>query len=382
MHITFTGGGTLGPVTPLLAVAAAIKAARPDAKFSWIGTKDGPEAKFVAGAGIDFHAVSSGKLRRYFSLRNVTDVFRILKGYAESRRLLKRLRPDVVVSAGGFVAVPVAWAAGHIGIPVHVHQQDIRPGLANKLSMPHATSVSVAFEKSLADFPGKRPFWTGNPVRPSLFTGSKERAGELFGLEAGVPTILVIGGGTGSSALNGLASQAASIMVRTAQVVHLTGAGKGEGKHKKAGHCPPICVAGVPPATKASGEERSLDRYRQIEFLADDMRHAYAAADLVVTRAGMGVLTELSALGLPAVIVPIPGSHQVENAAFFEKAGAALVIDEATTFSKVFAESVLALLADDARRGAMRQAMLGLTKPDAAKAVSGLILALAERRQS
>lgn len=358
MHILFTGGGTLGPVTPLLAVAHAIKASRPDAKFSWIGTKDGPEAKLVIEAGIDLHAVSAGKLRRYFSLRNATDVFRILRGYSQSRRLLRRLRPDVVVSAGGFVAVPVTWAAGRLGIPVHVHQQDIRPGLANKLSMPYATSVSVAFEKSLADFSGKSPVWTGNPVRPSLFTGSKERARELFALEAGVPTVLIVGGGTGSSALNDLVRQAAPLLVGTVQVLHLTGSGK------------------------STAQGRSLDRYRQIEFLADDMRHAYAAADLVVTRAGMGVLTELAALGIPAVIVPIPGSHQVENAKFFEKAGAALVIDETATFSKVFAETVLTLLADGARRQAMRQAMLGLTKPDAAKAVSGLILALAERRKS
>lgn len=349
LHIVFTGGGTLGPVTPLLAVKSAIKASHPDARFSWIGTKDGPEGKFVAASGVEFHGVDAGKFRRYFSWKNFSDPFLVLKGYAESKRLLKKLAPDVVVSAGGFVAVPVTWAAGNLGIRVHIHQQDIRPGLANKLSLPKATSVSVAFEKSLADFAGKHPVWTGNPVRAELFTGSKEKARELFGLESGLPTVLVIGGGTGSTGLNSLVQGSLPALTEKVQLIHLTGAGK------------------AAPVAGASF------RYHQVEFLTDDMRHAYAAADMVVTRAGMGVLTELAALGLPAVIVPMPGSHQEENARFFESAGAAVTIDEAATISKMFAEKVLELLAHPERLETMRSAMRGLTKPDAAVAVAALI---------
>ncbi len=355
MRIVFTGGGTLGSVTPLVAAAAELRRLDPGVRLDWIGTRTGPEAGVVAAAGLDFHAISSGKLRRYFSFANFIDPFRIAAGFFQALGLLGRLRPDAVVSAGGFVAVPAVWAAAVRRIPVHVHQEDIRPGLANKLTAPFAASVSVAFESSLKDFAGRHPVWTGNPVRAELFTGSRQEARRLFGLEEGTPTVLVIGGGTGAGSLNELVRKALPGLIPAVQVLHLTGRGKL-----------------APPADAPS-------RYRQIEFLGDDMRHAYAAADLVVTRAGMGVLTELAALGLPAVIVPMPDSHQEDNAAFFGRAGAAEIVSEKSTFSKAFAEAIVRLAGDRPRLDALRAAMSRLNRPDAASAVARMIMAAARR---
>ncbi len=350
MRILFCGGGTLGPVTPLLAVAEEIRAERTDAELAWIGTRSGPERPFIERTGIPFHAISAGKLRRQLSLRNLIEPFLVIKGFFEARRIIEAFRPDAVVSAGGFVAVPAVWAAALRRIRVHVHQQDIRPGLANRLSSPFASSISAAFEKSLADFPGKNVVWTGNPVRAALLRGSREEAKRIFGLEDGVPTVLAFGGGTGAASLNALMRAAVPLLAPRAQIIHSAGKGKA------------VSV--------------DAPRYHQRELLTDELPHALAAADVVVTRAGMGALTELAALGKPAIVVPIPGSHQEENAAFFADHGAAIVVDERAATPESFAATIAALVDDDRRRAALAAAMRALVKPDAAARVARLVLAV------
>lgn len=354
MRILFAGGGTLGPVTPLLATAEAIQKKREDTEFFWIGTYDGPEFGMVDSAGIPFFAVSSGKFRRYFSWRNFTDPFLVIAGFFQALRLLGEIKPDVVVSAGGFVAVPVIWAAGMKRIPVHVHQQDILSGLANRLSLPFASSVSVVFERSAADFAKHRPVWTGNPVRGMIFTGTRDEARDVFGLEEGVPTLLVLGGGTGAAVLNDLVRDAVPLLTQDIQILHVTGKGK---------------------MPRQAGE---ITRYHPVEFLKDEMRHAYAAADLVVTRAGMGTLTELAALGAPIVIVPMPGSHQELNAKFFAEKDAAVTMDERRLIPEKFAQAVRDLLDDHEKLAALSTNICALTRPDAAERVAGLIMNTAE----
>lgn len=355
MRIIFAGGGTLGSVTPLLAAAEAVRQQRPDVECCWIGTKGGPEAALVAEAGLRFFGISSGKLRRYFSWRNFTDVFRIIKGVFDSLAVLRRCRPDALVSAGGFVAVPAVWAAWLMRVPVHLHQMDIRPGLANKLSAPFAGSMSVALEKSLQDFAAKKPVWTGNPVRAGMLSGSREEARKLFALEEGLPTVLFTGGGTGAVTLNATVRQAAPALSAAAQIIHLTGRGKAE------------------PLKDAPS------RYHQLEFLTEDMKHAYAAADLVVTRAGMGALTELAALGLPTLVIPIAGSHQEENAAYFAARGAAEFLAEKDLTAGRLADSILSLIRDMPRLEKLRSSIRRLNRREAAEAVAGLILAAAEK---
>jgi UDP-N-acetylglucosamine--N-acetylmuramyl-(pentapeptide) pyrophosphoryl-undecaprenol N-acetylglucosamine transferase len=355
MRIAFAGGGTLGSVTPLLAAAKAVREQRPDAECYWIGTTRGPEAALVAEAGLEFFGISSGKLRRYFTWHNFTDLFRIVKGVFDALAVFRRRRPDVLVSAGGFVAVPAVWAAWLRRIPVHLHQMDIRPGLANRLSAPFAGSMSVALEKSQKDFASKRPVWTGNPVRPGMLAGSRAEAANIFSLETGLPTVLIMGGGTGAAALNDLVRSAAPALSAAVQVIHLTGRGK------------------TAPLQGASG------RYHQLEFLTEDMKHAYAAADLVVTRAGMGALTELAALALPALVIPIVDSHQEENAAYFAERGAVEVLGEKGLTAGRLADAVLGLIRDQQRLEKLRSSMRQLNRPEAATAMAALILAAAEK---
>jgi UDP-N-acetylglucosamine--N-acetylmuramyl-(pentapeptide) pyrophosphoryl-undecaprenol N-acetylglucosamine transferase len=346
--VIFTGGGSAGPVTPLLAVAAVLSGRRPDLRLLWIGTSAGPERELVRAAGIRFRAVVAGKLRRYFSLMSLLAPFQVAFGLVQAWLVIGEERPAVVVSAGGFVAAPVIWAAWLRRVPVHVHQQDLRPTLTNVMTAPFAASVSVAFEKSLADFRRFNPILTGNPVRPAILAGSPEKGMEIFGLERGVPTVLVTGGGTGASSLNALVARALPAVVESVQVIHLTGRGKGDGAS-------------------------AARRYRQFELLTGDMPHALAAADLVVTRAGIGILSELAALGKPAVIVPMHGSHQEENARYFAERGAGVYVKESETFSKQFGDIVTGLASDAGRLSRLAESIRKLNNPAAAESVSGLV---------
>lgn len=354
MQIVFTGGGSLGPVTPLIAVMRSLTELHSGVSCTWIGTRGGVEERVVQEAGMSFHAISSGKLRRYFDWRNVTDLFRIVLGFFQALSLLRILKADVVVSAGGFVAVPVAWAAWVLRIPVHVHQQDVVPGLANKLTLPVAASLSVALERSLRDFPGRHPVWTGNPVRPEVLSGTIEAGRAAFGLEAGVHTMLVTGGGTGAATLNEIVRQALPLLVPRVQIIHSTGVGKAD-------------AAVVHP------------RYHQLELITRDMPHALAVADVVVTRAGMGSLTELAALGKPTIIVPMPGSHQEPNARAYASGDGAVQLDQRALTPETFASTVLAILEDPARCSAMAHGMRAMHVDHAARRIAETVLDLARQ---
>lgn len=353
MKVLLSGGGTLGSVTPLLAVAESLLAKGDAVELLWVGTKDGAERETVERYGIPFRAVTSGRLRRFFTLSNLMTPLLVLKGLLDALVIVRKWRPDVVVSAGGFVAVPVVWAAWCMRVPVHIHQMDWRPGLANRLAAPFARSVSVVFDKSAGDFAPKKVRVTGNPVRREILAGDPSAARERFGLESGIPTVLALGGGTGAMSLNRLVAEAAPDICRRAQIIHLTGKDKS---------------VDLPAA---------VGRYRQVDFLGDDMGHAFAAADLVITRAGMGTLTELAALGKPAVVVPIPGSHQVENARFFADRGAALYFKEERG-DEDLAEEVVNLLGDSGRLSEMSAAMSDLNDSGAADVVAEAIASSAD----
>lgn len=340
----------MGPVMPLIAVARAIRSRRPDAAFVWIGSADGPEFDVVDAEGIPFFAIPAGKFRRYFSLRNLIDPFRIIGGFFAAVVLLLRLRPSAVVSAGGFVAVPVVWAAALLRIPVHIHQQDVIPGLANRLSFPFASGVSTALAKSVADF-GGRAVHTGNPVRPDVVTGSADAARRRFGIpDDGLPTVLVLGGGTGAAGLNTLVVDALPFLSGACRVLHVTGPGK---------------------EIPAEGEA-----YVHVPYIADGMGDAYALADVVVTRGGMGTLTELAVVGKPAIIVPMPSSHQEANAAMFEREGAARIFDQHAGDAQAFAAAVVMLLRDRAARDVLAAAMRRVNPKDADGRIADMVLGL------
>jgi UDP-N-acetylglucosamine--N-acetylmuramyl-(pentapeptide) pyrophosphoryl-undecaprenol N-acetylglucosamine transferase len=353
VRVLLAGGGSGGSATPVLAVAAELRARDPSVELLYVGTRGGPEADLARAESIPYVGVSAGKLRRYWDAQNVTDVGRVARGVAESVGHVRRFRPDAAFGAGGFASVPPLVAAALHRVPVLIHQQDVVPGLANKLLVPFARRVTVSLPQTLPHFPRERTTLRGNPVRPSVLRGDPAAARRLLDLAADVPLLLVTGGGTGALALNRIVADAAADLAADCQVLHLTGRGRGV------------------PATNAG------PRYHQREFLVAEMPHALAAAALVVTRAGLGTLTELAALRKAAVVVPMPGTHQDANARAFGERGAAVVLDQRTLTPAGLVETVRGLLRDDARRAALGEAIGALMPRDAAARIADDLIELA-----
>lgn len=315
MKVLFTGGFTLGPVTPLLALSEEVRKRDPMVDVSWIGTYTGPERKLISEYNIPFIPICSGKFRRYISLRHIFDNFYLMVGFFQSLAHLIKSRPDVIVSAGGFVSVPVVLAGWFLRIPALIHQQDVRPGLANLLMSRFAKKITVAFKPSMVAFPKEKTSWAGNPVREEIFHSNKDEALDYFDLNKEKPVLLIIGGGTGAKRINEIVEQTLPELLKFCQVIHLTGIGK-------------------------AGEKKEFTGYRRFQFLTEGMLYAYDAADLVVSRAGMGALTELAALQKPSIIVPIPNTHQENNTEIFEEQNAIQYLRQNTLHRERFVEKI------------------------------------------
>lgn len=344
MRLVFVGGGTAGSVSPLLAVFQEARRQAGNFPALFLGGRNGPEQRMAKDHGVEFRAITAGKLRRYFALETLLVPFQILTGFVQAFLILRKFRPDVLLTAGSYVAVPAAWAAALLGIPIFVHQQDVRKGLANTLMAPFARVVTTTLPESRDDFSGKTVLHTGNPVRKAVVGGSASRAREKFGLDANRKTILVLGGGTGSRAINLLVQQSAEALLQDFQLFHLTGVGK------------ELAI--------------SHAHYHQEAFLdAEDMRDVLAAADLVVCRAGFSTIAELAALGKPTLLIPLPGTHQEANADYLEHRGAASVLRESATTPERFTQAVRGLLEDAAAATRLRKAIRTLHSADAAERV-------------
>ncbi|HEX2924539.1 MAG TPA: undecaprenyldiphospho-muramoylpentapeptide beta-N-acetylglucosaminyltransferase [Chloroflexota bacterium] len=330
MRILLAGGGSGGSSAPVLAVAQEMMRRR-ECQFLYIGTESGPEREMVSALGIPYRAVRTGKLRRYWSVENLTDMVRIPMGLFESMGVVRSFDPDVAFAAGGFAAVPPLLAAALLRRPIVIHQQDVEPGLANRILAPFATAITVTFSHSIAHFPAGKTKVTGNPVRREILQGRREDAMKVFGLQEAVPVVLATGGGTGALGLNRLIAQAAPMLVQRCQLIHITGRGKR------------IETADLGP------------RYRQVEFLLEEMPHVLAAADLVVSRSGLSTLTELAALGKPSVLIPMPHSHQIANALVFARGGAAVMLQQEELSGEQLATELLSLLEKPERMAAMSE---------------------------
>ena len=317
-RIVLTGGGTAGHVTPNIALLSSLIEEGYDVQY--IGSYNGMEKSLIEDAGIPYHGISTGKLRRYFDLKNFTDPFRVQKGYLEAKKLLKELKPDVIFSKGGFVSVPVVAAAGHKHIPVIIHESDMTPGLANKLSFPFATKICCNFPETLSSLPKEKAVLTGSPIRAELKEGSREKAMELCGFTEDKPVILSVGGSLGAAGINKALRQALPELLGDFNIVHLCGKGKLDESLK---------------TTKG---------YFQMEYAKDEMKDLFAYCDIIVSRAGANAICEFLALRKPNLLIPLPLSasrgDQILNAKSFVKQGFSMMLDEDNMTKDDFIRSI------------------------------------------
>lgn len=304
--IILTGGGTAGHVTPNLALLPALQKAGYEVRY--IGSYQGMERKLIEQAGIPYDGISSGKLRRYFDWKNFSDPFRVLKGCSEARKLLKKYKPDVIFSKGGFVAVPVVLAAKHYKIPVIIHESDMTPGLANKICIPSAAKICCNFPETMKYLPADKAVLTGSPIREELLKGDRTSGLSYAHLSSDKPVLLVIGGSLGSVAVNKAVRAILPRLLNHYQVIHICG--------------------------KGNLEESLIgtEGYVQYEYVDAPLKHLFAAADLVISRAGANSICELLALRKPNLLIPLSASasrgDQILNANSFEKQGFSKVLEE------------------------------------------------------
>ena len=312
-----TGGGTAGHVMPNIALLPELRAKK--YLIAYIGSENGIEKDLIKDQHIKYYGIASGKLRRYMSLQNFTDPFKVIKGYTQAKKILKKLKPDVVFSKGGFVTVPVVVAAGRMGIPVIIHESDMTPGLANKIAMRYANTICCTFPETIKYIPENKAFLTGTPIRAELIEGSRSKGFEFTGLTPGKPVILVVGGSTGAKNLNEAIYKILPVLVKHYSVVHLCGAGKAE------------------------SEYNDIRDYVQYEYVNEEMRDVLAMADIVISRAGANAIFEFLTLRKPNLLVPLPADasrgDQILNANSFKKQGySAVMMEEDITPKGLLAE--------------------------------------------
>lgn len=325
--IILTGGGSAGHVTPNIALIPKLREL--GYEIQYIGTNDGIEKNIIKNEKIKYHAISSGKLRRYLDIKNFTDPFKVLKGVWQARCIIKKERPNIVFSKGGFVSVPVVIGAYLNKVPVIAHESDITPGLANKLSIPYCTKVCVTFPESLDNIKGKKGVLTGTPIREELFSGKSEEAIKICGFKEDKPILLIIGGSLGSKFINDSVRSILIKILKDFNVIHICGKGNLDEKLN------------------------NTHGYKQFEYVKEELPHFMKAADVVISRAGANVIFELLALKKPNLLIPLSKKSsrgdQILNAASFEQSGYSVVLEEEELTSELLLEEIKKLYKDRKR---------------------------------
>lgn len=346
--IVMTGGGTAGHVTPNIALFDSLQ--KDGYEIHYIGSYEGIEKGLIEDKKIPYYGISSGKFRRYRSWKNLTDPFRVLHGFFQARRLLGRIRPNVVFSKGGFVSVPVVMAAKTRHIPVIIHESDLTPGLANKLAMPSATKVCCNFPETLPYLPKEKAVLTGSPIRQELLHGNKQAAKDFCGFTGDLPILMVMGGSIGSAYINNAIRGCIDTLLTKYQIIHLCG--------------------------KGNIDESLKDKkgYAQFEYISENLPDLFAAADLVVARAGANSICELLALHKPNILIPLSRNasrgDQILNANSFAKQGFSAVLEE----EEVTPEKLMATIDDVmAHRSKYIDAMKNSGQMNAIETIMGLI---------
>jgi len=316
--IVMTGGGTAGHVTPNIALLPRLKKA--GYEISYIGSYNGIEKTLIEAEGIKYYGVSSGKLRRYIDLKNMSDPFRVVKGLGQAVGLMRKLKPDVVFSKGGFVSVPVVLAAKICGVPAIIHESDITPGLANKIAIPAAKAVCCNFPETLQYLPEGKAKLTGSPIREELFEGVAERAREFCGFDEEKPVLLIIGGSLGSRVVNECVRDMLPVLLARFQIIHLCGKGN------------------------LSTELDGTEGYKQYEYISKELNDMFALADIIISRAGANSICELLALHKPNILIPLSAKasrgDQILNAKSFEKQGFSFVLEEENMSSETLLDAI------------------------------------------
>ena len=367
MTIVITGGGTGGHTSPGLAVATLLR--ERGISHAWIGSHDGVEARRAVEQGIPYHAIATGKLRRYWAWRNLTDLaINVPAGILGAWALLRRLRPRVVLATGGFVALPVVLAAALARIAVVVHEQTAVPGLANRIAARSARRIAVTFAESARHFPAGRVVVTGNPLRPDLRAGSRADAVARFGLDPALPLVYVTGGALGAHAINRAVGEIAAALLEQAHVVH---------------QCGDNAVTGDRAWLQARREALPAAlarRYTVQPWVGPELAGIYATAALVVTRSGAGTVNECCQLGLPALYIPMPGAsgdEQAANARLVGRAGGCSILPQVSLTPELLLERIRSLLAEPARLKDMGERARSLAIPDAADRLVDILLQVA-----
>ena len=305
-RIVLTGGGTAGHVTPNIALLPKLYELGYDVHY--IGSYNGIEKTLIENCQVPYYGISSGKLRRYFDLKNFSDPFKVVKGFSEAAKLLKKLKPDVVFSKGGFVSVPVVLAAKQQRIPVIIHESDMTPGLANKLSIPAASKVCCNFPETISHLPKGKAVLSGSPIREELLSGSRAKALKFTGLSGSKPVLLIIGGSLGSVVVNEAVRSILPKLLKKFDIIHLCGKGK------------------------LDQTLTAMNGYVQYEYISEELKDLFALSDIVISRAGANSICEFLALRKPALLIPLSAAasrgDQILNARSFEKQGYAAVLEE------------------------------------------------------
>lgn len=316
--IVLTGGGTAGHVTPNIALLPSLQEA--GYEIAYMGSYDGIEKKLIRDFEIPYTGISTGKFRRYLDPKNLSDPFRVIKGFSEARKYLKEFKPNVVFSKGGFVSVPVVRAAASLHIPCIIHESDMTPGLANKLCIPVARKVCCNFPETLKLLPEKKAVLTGSPIRAELAKGNKVAGLDMCGFTANKPVIMVIGGSLGAVNVNKAVRETLPLLLEDFQVVHLCGKDKMDN-----------LLLGKPG-------------YKQFEYIKEELKDLFAMADIVISRAGANAICELLALKKPNILIPLPADvsrgDQILNAMSFDSQGFSIVLNEIDLTPELLSDKV------------------------------------------
>lgn len=315
--IVFTGGGSAGHVTPNIAI---INELRNDWEISYIGSKNGIEKELIQKINIPYYGINSGKLRRYIDFENFVDIFRVVKGCFEARSILKQLKPNLVFSKGGFVSVPVILAAKSLRIPIYIHESDLTPGLANKISQRFSTKIFTSFEETKKFFPEDKTTVIGSPIRKEIMNGSTENGRKLLGFDKHTPILTIMGGSLGAKKINQVVRESLKDLTLHYQVVHICG------KNNRDDHL------------------TNQSRYKQFEYVYDELSDILAATDIVLTRGGSNAIFEFLALNIPMLIIPLglnqSRGDQILNARVFQDKGYSLTLEEENLTCKTLMENL------------------------------------------